>query len=108
MQLEVSRQLTQTEKGCLRIIESGRKERLDVEKRLSYQLNSQLDMLLGDIHKHGATTNYSDYLDTILQEDVARYSSSQIDSRQICLLKLANVDKSNNVYLTSLPRSWLG
>lgn len=44
-ELDIGKQMSSVEKNCLKLLESNRRDRIEVEKRISYQLNSQLDLL---------------------------------------------------------------
>jgi hypothetical protein len=61
------------------MIEANKQERIEVERRMAYQLNTQLNMLMADISKRSITDTHNGFLDAILQEDIVRYG--------ICLTK---------------------
>jgi hypothetical protein len=53
------------------LLESNRRDRIEVEKRIAYQLNSQLDLLSTEVNKKSAGDSHA-YIDIILQEDIVR------------------------------------
>lgn len=88
------------------MIEASRQERVEVERKMSYQLNAQLNLLVAEINKRSITDTHNGFLDSVLQEDVVRYIQGNTGSNRTYRLKSVNDDKPKKKYSHSSHNKW--